>query len=179
MTSTPRQWQSPEHLADTPEFRRLVAREFPAVTDLCAGPDRRQFFKLMAASFVLSGLAGCDDASDGRAQEVPYVRNPLRITPGDVADYATVAIQDGFANGITVATRNGRPFKAEGNGEHPWSRGGTDVFGQASILGLYDPERSQSVRFQGKASSWDTFRGTMLGHFAALRAAGGGGRPDP
>ena len=175
MTGTPRQWQSLEHLADTPEFRRLVEREFPAVTDLCAGPDRRQFVKLMAASFALSGLAGCDDASDGRAQEVPYVRNPLRTTPGDVADYATVAIQDGFANGITVATRNGRPFKAEGNGEHPWSRGGTDVFGQASILGLYDPERSQSVRFQGKASSWEAFRGTMFGRFAALRASGGEG----
>jgi len=170
-----RQWQSFAHLADTPAFRRLVQREFPAVTDLCTGPDRRRFLQLMAASLSMAGLAGCDDPPDGRAQEVPYVRNPLQIQPWAAVDYATLAVQDGFANGVLVTTRNGRPLKVEGNPDHPWTRGGTDVFGQASVLGLYDPARSQTVRFRSKASSWQAFRGMAVGRFAALRANGGQG----
>ncbi len=93
----------------------------------------------MAASFALAGLAGCDEPPDGRAQEVPYVRNPEHAEPGKLVGYASVALLDGIANGIIVTTRNGRPLKIEGNPEHPWSRGGTDMFAQASVLGLYDP----------------------------------------
>ena len=171
----PTQWQSLEHLADTPEFRRFVAREFPAVTDLCQGPERRQFLRLMAASFAMAGLAGCDSEPDGRTHEVPYVRNPKSIDVGGKAEYATAWVVDGIANGALVFARNGRPLKVEGNAEHPWSRGGTDVFGQASILDLYDPARSQSVRFRDKASSWGAFRAATLGVFAKLRADGGEG----
>ena len=176
----PRQWQSLDHLADTPAFRRFVAREFPAVTDLCRGPERRQFLRLMAASFAMAGLSGCDDApggsgADGRTQEVPYVRNPRTIDVGGKAEYATAWVLDGVANGALVFARNGRPLKVEGNAEHPWTRGGTDVFGQASILDLYDPARSQSVRFRDKASSWGAFRAATLGPFAKLRADGGAG----
>ncbi len=171
----PRQWQSAEHLADTPEFRRFMQREFPAVTDLCTGPERRHFLKLMAASLSLAGLAGCDEPPDGRTQEVPYVRNPLGIEPGALVEYATIALQDGLANGIVVATRSGRPLKVEGNPDHPWSRGGTDLWGQSSVLDLYDPMRSQAVRFHSKASSWQDFRGQMLGPWAALKASGGVG----
>jgi len=114
-----------------------------------AGPERRSFLKLMAASFMLAGLSGCDDPSDGRGQEVPYVRAPERMEPGVSLQYALLVLLDGFANGVLVTTRNGRPLKIEGNPEHPWSRGGTDVQGQASVLGLYDPNRSQSVQHLG------------------------------
>ena len=175
MTSQPTQWRSLDQLADTPAFRRFMEAEFPAVTDLCVGPERRTFLKLMAASFALAGLAGCDDPPDGRVEEVPYVHDPERMQPSATLSYASVALLDGFANGILVATRNGRPLKIEGNSEHPFSRGGTDVFGQASVLDLYDPARSQTVRHLGKASNWQTFRGYKLGRFAALRADGGNG----
>ena len=173
--SSPRQWQSLEHLADTPEFRRFLAREFPAVTDLCRGPERRQFMRLMAASFAMAGLSGCDSEPDGRTHEVPYVNNPKTIDVGGKAEYATAWLVDGVANGALVFARNGRPLKVEGNAEHPWSRGGTDVFGQASILDLYDPARSQAPRFRDKASSWGAFRAATLGVFAKLRAEGGQG----
>ena len=176
LNAPPRQWQSLEHLADTPAFRRFVQREFPAVTDLCRGPERRQFMRLMAASFAMAGLAGCDDDQpDGRTHEVPYVRNPATIDVGGKAEYATAWMLDGFANGALVFARNGRPLKVEGNAEHPWTRGGTDVWGQASILDLYDPARSQAVQFRSKASSWGAFRAATLGVFAKLRADGGGG----
>lgn len=171
----PRQWLSAEHRADTPEFRRFVQREFPAVTDLCTGPDRRHFLRLMAASLSMAGLAGCDDPPDGRAQEVPYVRNPLRIQPGASVDYATMSVQDGLANGIVVTTRNARPLKVEGNPDHPWSRGGTDVWAQASVLDLYDPLRSQTVRYLNKASSWQSFRSQLVGKWADLHQRGGEG----
>ena len=170
-----RAWRSLDAVADTEAFRRFLHAEFPAVTDLSEGPERRGFLKLMAASFALSGLAGCDDASDGRGQEVPYVNKPERAEPGAALHFASVALIDGFANGILVTTRDGRPFKVEGNPQHPWSRGGTDVFGQASVLGLYDPQRSQAVRFHGRQSSWEAFRGAMAGQFGALRANQGRG----
>ncbi len=171
----PRQWRSLEELADTAAFQQLLKAEFPAVTDLSVGPERRTFFKLMAASFALAGLTGCDEPPDGRAQEVPYVRNPERAEPGALLGYASVSLLDGIANGIIVTTRNGRPLKIEGNPEHPWSRGGTDVFGQASVLDLYDPTRSQTVRHLGDASSWEAFHGTAFGRFAAFRASDGTG----
>ncbi len=173
LRKTPAQWRSLDALADTPEFRTFLEREFPAVTDLSVGPERRNFLKLMAASFALAGLSGCDDPPDGRDQEVPYVRAPERMEPGTWLQYASVALLDGFANGILVSTRNGRPLKIEGNPEHPWSRGGTDVQGQASVLGLYDPNRSQTVRRLGRASSWAAFRSETGARFATLRGTRG------
>ena len=85
------------------------------------------------------------------------------------------ALFDGFANGILVTTRNGRPLKIEGNPDHPWSRGGTDVLAQASVLGLYDPFRSQAVQHIGRPSSWAAFQGAILAQAPAWQATGGAG----
>ncbi|SEP19725.1 prokaryotic molybdopterin-containing oxidoreductase family, iron-sulfur binding subunit [Methylobacterium sp. ap11] len=166
-------WRSLDAVADSPEFRAFLDTEYPAAARLAAAPDRRGFLKLMAASFAMSGLAACGQP-DGRSQEIPYVRQPERIVPGAPLAYASAALVDGFANGITVTTRNGRPLKIEGNAEHPWSRGGTDVFAQASVLGLYDPFRLQTPQHLGRPSSWPAFRAAMTGRFAALKAAAGG-----
>ncbi len=171
----PQQWRSLEQLADTPEFRRFLHKEYGAVSHLAAGPERRQFLRLMAASFALAGLAGCDQTPDSRSQEVPWVTQPERVQASEAIHYASITLLDGFANGILVTTRNGRPLKIEGNPQHPWSRGGTDIFGQASVLDMYDPGRSQSVRHLNEDSDWQAFRGATLGRFAALRAAGGEG----
>ena len=174
-TPKPQQWRSLEQLADTPEFQRFLKSEFGAVSHLAAGPERRQFLRLMAASFALAGLAGCDERPDSRSQEVPWVKQPEHAEVSAAMHYASIAMLDGFANGILVTTRNGRPLKIEGNPQHPWSRGGTDIFGQASVLDMYDPGRSQSVRHLDESSSWQAFRGASLGRFAALRAGGGDG----
>jgi molybdopterin-containing oxidoreductase family iron-sulfur binding subunit len=152
---------------------RLRTR-FPAAADLASGPDRRQFLKVMAASLSLAGLAGCDD-DDPRDQEVPPVNESQGASPGNRLHYASAALLDGFANGVIVTTSNGRPIKIEGNPAHPWSRGGTDVFGQASVLSLYDPYRSQSVLQYGRENTWDAFRVAIAGNLAQLRATGGAG----
>ncbi|WP_428484797.1 TAT-variant-translocated molybdopterin oxidoreductase [Rhodopila sp.] len=169
-----RTWRSLDAVADTPEFRRFLHNEFPSAAGLAAGSDRRGFLKLMAASLALAGLAGCDD-DDPRDQEVPYVRAPEQVVPSATLSYASAALIDGFANGVLVTTRNGRPIKIEGNPQHPWTRGGTDVFGQASILDLYDPLRSQAVQYLGRASTWLAARAALVGRFAQSRAEQGNG----
>jgi molybdopterin-containing oxidoreductase family iron-sulfur binding subunit len=170
-----RVWRSLDELAGTSAFTDFLGTEFPSVARLAAGPDRRHFLRLMAASLALAGIAGCRDDADGRTQEVPYVRNPESMVPGAPMRYASAALIDGFANGVRVTTRNGRPIKIEGNPDHPWSRGGTDVLGQASVLGLYDPFRSQAVRYLTRIDTWAFFRGAMIGRFGELRARKGKG----
>ncbi len=173
-------WRSLDQLADTPGFRRFLQAEFPAAARLAPtldGPGRRRFLKVMAASFALAGLAGCDDNAheDGRTQEIPYVRNPERIVVGNLLQYASTSMLAGYGTPVLVGTRNGRPIRIDGNVEHPWSRGGTDPFAQASVLGLYDPDRSQAVRYLGRASSWQAFRAATVGPLAVLRANRGAG----
>ena len=172
--SGPAFWRSLEAVAETPAFRAYLAEAFPGALPLTRGPERRGFLKLMAASFALGGLAACD-AFDGRGREVPYVVQPERVVAGAPLAYATSALFDGFANGILVTTRDGRPLKVEGNPEHPWSRGSTDVMAQASVLGLYDPFRSQAARNLGRPASWAGFRAALLPRLAALRAREGAG----
>jgi molybdopterin-containing oxidoreductase family iron-sulfur binding subunit len=149
-------------------------RDFPGATQALTGADRRQFLRVMAASLALAGLAGCDD-DDPRSQEVPPVRERTGEAPGRVLTYASSTLIDGFANGIMVTTRDGRPIKIEGNAKHPWSQGGTDIFGQASVLGLYDPYRSQTVKRYARDSDWPAFRLAMLSIVSSLREAGGEG----
>lgn len=167
-------WRSLDAVADTEAFRAFLEAEFPAAARLAAAPERRGFLKLMAASFAFAGLSACD-GFDGRKRELPYVNQPERIVPGASLSYATSALLDGFANGVLVTTRNGRPLKIEGNPDHPWSMGGTDVLGQASVLGLYDPFRSQAVQNLGRPSSWAAFRGAMVGLLPAWTEVGGAG----
>jgi molybdopterin-containing oxidoreductase family iron-sulfur binding subunit len=149
-------------------------RDFPGAAKALTGADRRQFLRVMAASLALAGLAGCDD-DDPRSQEVPPVRERTGEAPGRVLTYASSALIDGFANGIMVTTRDGRPIKIEGSATHPWSRGGTDIFAQASVLGLYDPYRSQTVKHYARDSDWPAFRLAMLSVVSRLRETGGEG----
>src|SRR5450432_2274623 len=131
-------WRSLDDLADEPQFREAIEREFPdAAEQWDDGPSRRNFLKLMAASLALAGLSnGC---TDKEAEDiVPYVNQPESIVPGKPTVFATTMPFDGYGKGVLVSSREGRPIKVEGNPDHPASLGGTDVFVQASILGLYD-----------------------------------------
>ena len=170
----PRFWRSLDAVADAPAFRDFLAAEFPTAARLGLAPERRGFLKLMAASFALGGLTACGGGG-GRDFEVPYVDQPERVVPGTALAYASCALFDGFSDGVLVTTRDGRPLKVEGNPEHPWSLGGTGVLGQASVLGLYDPFRSQAVQHLGRPSSWAAFRAAMLAQAPAWREAGGEG----
>ena len=139
-------------------------------------PGRRRLLQIMAASLALGGLTGCDRRTNsGFGEIVPYVNQPAGLTPSVPLSYASATLLDGIANGALVTTIDGRPIKIEGNPQHPWTRGGTDIFAQASVLGLYDPDRSQAVQHLSDPSDWDSFQAAMLNRFSDLRAVHGKG----
>ncbi len=160
-------WRSLEELADTPQFRELVDREFPRQAigwseDEDHDAGRRNFLKLMGASLALGGLAAC--TRQPTEHIMPYVRQPEELIPGRPLFFATAHTLSGVANGVLVESHEGRPTKIEGNPEHPATLGACDVYAQASVLQLYDPDRSQALTYEGEIRTWGDF-------FSALRAA--------
>jgi MoCo/4Fe-4S cofactor protein with predicted Tat translocation signal len=139
-------WRSLEELADTPQFRELVANEFAGYDpEQIRSLSRRRFMQLMAASMSLAGLtlSGCRRYPETRL--APFVTRPDGRVPGTTRQFASITQRGGVAAGLLVSSFDGRPIKVEGNPLHPYSLGATDVFAQASILELYDPARSREV----------------------------------
>ncbi|MGH9712444.1 MAG: TAT-variant-translocated molybdopterin oxidoreductase [Candidatus Acidiferrales bacterium] len=166
-------WQSLDQLSETKEYREFLENEFPANAETKAeGINRREMLKLAAASAALAGLSACTKLPTEKI--VPYVRPPEEIIPGKPLFYATSMPLAGVAAGLLVESHMGRPTKVEGNPEHPGSLGGTDVFAQAAPLGLYDPDRSQTVMLEGHISSWNAFV-TALGNARSQIAPKGSG----
>jgi molybdopterin-containing oxidoreductase family iron-sulfur binding subunit len=137
-----------------------------------ADDGRRRLLKLMAASAALAG-AGC--SGPPAEQIVPYVRMPESLVPGQPLFYASTFIRRGVGHGVLVECNMGRPTKIEGNPDHPASRGATDVFAQASVLQLWDPDRSQTVQQGGELSAWAAFEAALAARRPALAANGGAG----
>ncbi len=153
-------WRGLEELAQTDAFLDAVAREFPRAASEWSDPiGRRRFLKLMAASLALAGIGtspGCYEHPQGKL--VPYPQAPEEIIPGRPLYFATaMPARGGYGVGVLALSREGRPIKVEGNPDHPASLGATDVFTQASVLDLYDPDRSRNVTFAGEISSWGAF----------------------
>ncbi len=149
-------WRSLDEAADSQEFREYVNREFPAQASEFTDPaGRRQFLKLMGASLALAGVGACTRQPDEMI--VPYVTQPEEVVPGRPLFFATSMPQGGFAMPLLAENHMGRPTKMEGNREHPASLGATDIFGQASVLALYDPDRSRSIINRGNPQTWDAF----------------------
>jgi MoCo/4Fe-4S cofactor protein with predicted Tat translocation signal len=151
----PRFWKSLEEWSQSPDFLPYLHREFPEyASEWDAGISRRRFLQLMGASLALAGLTACSRMPQEKL--VPYVRRPEEIIPGKPLYYATTFPHRGYGKGVIVRTEMGRPIKIEGNPDHPASLGATDSFMQASILGLYDPDRSQEVRNGQNAGTWES-----------------------
>ncbi|HUE17620.1 MAG TPA: TAT-variant-translocated molybdopterin oxidoreductase [Planctomycetaceae bacterium] len=149
-------WRTLDELANTEAFQELMRLEFPEQADIW--PDtlsRRHFLTLMGASLALAGLGGCSVKPAPLAKIVPYVNPPRDIVPGKPLFFATTMPFAGSAVGLLVESHMGRPTKIEGNPDHPASRGATSIYHQASILTLYDPDRSQSVTFRGRTRTWN------------------------
>ena len=123
---------------------------------------RRTFLKLMAASLALGGFGAC--TRQPTETIVPYVRQPEDLVLGEPLFFATAMPMGGAATGLLVESHEGRPTKIEGNPNHPASLGAADVFAQAAILGLYDPDRAQTITHLGEIKPWSEF-------LAAMRAA--------
>lgn len=174
-------WRSLEELSGSPDFQQYVAREFPRQAPASWSPlERRDFLKLMGASLALAGLAGC--ARQPEEKIVPYVEQPEDLIPGKPLFYASAMTLGGYAQGILAESQMGRPTKIEGNPDHPASMGKTDIWMQAHLLSLYDPDRSQNTLNRGVVSTWENFVGmltvadnsgkSVLDNLRATRGAG-------
>src|SRR5579872_6096902 len=170
----PEYWRSLEELAGSDDFQTALHREFPKhASEWLDTVSRRGFLKVMGASLGLAGMTGCVRLP--LEPIVPYVRQPENVIPGRPMYYATAVTLGGYASPVLVESHLGRPTKIEGNDMHPASRGGTDIFTQASLLGLYDPDRSQSVMSMGDQRSWQAFLGSIRGPLSAQKALQGAG----
>src|SRR5689334_24337984 len=170
----PKYWRTLEELADQEAFGELLNREFPRQASEWVDPvSRRSFLKLAGASMALAGLAGC--TRQPLEQILPYVRQPEELIPGKPIFYATAMPFAGYALPLLVETHEFRPTKVEGNPQHAASLGATDLFAQASILNLYDPDRSPHLEYMGESRPWGEFALALQSEVAALKSTQGAG----
>ena len=134
-------WKSLDDLAETPAFKEWVEKEFPSGASELEGVGRRNFMKIMAASFGLAGL-GMTGCRRPKQHILPYAQQPENLIPG-VANFFCSSVPGLTANTpIIVESHQGRPTKIEGNPSYKPFGGTTTIYDQASILDLYDPDRS-------------------------------------
>ncbi len=167
-------WRSLSELADTSDFRDYLHREFPEQASEWNDPKgRRNFLKLMSASLALAGVGACTRQPPENI--VPYVRQPEDLVPGRPLFFASAIPLGGVARPVLVESHMGRPTKIEGNPEHPASLGATDSLTQAAVLGLYDPDRAQTVTYRGEVRPWSAYQNTMQSALTAQKATQGAG----
>ncbi len=156
----PTYWRSLEELAEDPGFEEMMHREFPRLaSEWPEGVSRRGFLKLASASLALAGLAGC--TKQPLEPIVPYVVQPERVVLGLPLFFATAFPVGGIARPIIAKSMEGRPVKVEGNPQHGASLGAADIHSQASVLGLYDPDRSQTITYKGSVRPWGALQATI------------------
>ncbi len=171
MTAKKTYWRSLDELADSPDFRRFLEREFqdpeniPPVT-------RRRFLQLMGASIALASAAGCRWEED---HLVPLSSRPEGFAPGVPRHFSTTWDFMGVGQPLVITSYDGRPIKVEGNPDHPMSLGATNTFAQAMILELYDPERSRLVLSKGEEKTWTDFFRLWQGLAKTFKGNGGEG----
>jgi MoCo/4Fe-4S cofactor protein with predicted Tat translocation signal len=177
-------WRSLEELADSGQFEDFLHTEFPRQAgEWDDEVGRRTFLKLMGASLALAGLTSCSYQPPETV--VPYVRQPPEMVPGKPLFFATAMPFPGGSAGLLVRSNEGRPTHAEGNPDHPTSGtperpmgkrvAATDVFSIASILSLYDPDRSETITNRGEIRPYTAFLAeirTRLGEMNGRQGAG-------
>ncbi len=167
-------WRTLEERADDPAFVEFVHNEFPSQVEAITDPvARRTFLKLMGASLALAGFSACTRQPPEKI--VPYVRQPEEIIPGKPLFFATAMPLGGVATGLLVESHEGRPTKIEGNPLHPGSGGAADIFAQAAVLGLYDPDRAQTLTNLGEIRPWSAFLGAIRAALTAQQPLKGAG----
>jgi MoCo/4Fe-4S cofactor protein with predicted Tat translocation signal len=165
-------WQGFDQAAGQPGFERRMEQEFPAQASEWVDPvSRRGFMKLMGASLAMAGLAGCTKQPDEPIY--PYIKQPEDLLLGRPNYFATAFPFPTGALPLLVKSDAYRPIKVDGNPEHPMSKGGSDPISQGSLLGLYDPDRSQRVLYQQEASTWANFQRALIRDLPELQGGQG------
>jgi MoCo/4Fe-4S cofactor protein with predicted Tat translocation signal len=167
-------WKNLDELADTPGFHEMLVEEFPRqaggeANEWVDAVSRRGFLKVMGASFALAGLAGCTKQPDEPI--FPYVKAPEDLILGKPMYFATAFPFPTGAIPVLVKSDAFRPIKVDGNPDHPMAKGKSDVFTQATLLDLYDPDRSTKVLYRGQPSDWAEFQEAFT---AAVKQNSGG-----
>lgn len=173
----PKYWRSLDHLAERPEVREWIDREFPAGASLAPeGETRRGWMKLMSASFLFAGLGGMAAGCRRPVEHLtPFSKQPEGYIHGKPQYFATAMPNRASAISLVVKSSDGRPTKIEGNPLHPDSNGGTDAYAQASILNLYDPDRSQRHTQGGNDAKVEAVRDALAAINKKFAANGGEG----
>jgi MoCo/4Fe-4S cofactor protein with predicted Tat translocation signal len=171
-TKRPFHWRSLKALEASEALQGAAQDEFPedAVQEPSA-LSRRRFLQLMGASVALAGMSGCRWP---RENILPYAHRAPGEIPGETTSFATAFELGGVAHGILATSFDGRPIKVDGNPSLTGS-GAAGAIVQASVLELYDPDRSQSVLKDGEASNWTEFKGFVGDYFRKLKRRGGDG----
>ncbi|MGY4513523.1 hypothetical protein ACVIN2_006977 [Bradyrhizobium sp. USDA 3650] len=151
-----------------PSLKELPTRPAPAGRSKL---NRRQALGLLATGMA-SGLAACSKPSE---QIIPYVEMPERIVPGEPLKFATTLALAGIGRGVIVTSIDGRPTKVEGNPRHPGSLGATDVFAEAAVLSLYDPDRSRTILHNGAIAPRETLHRALMAELTDARSRKGDG----
>lgn len=138
--------------------------------------NRRNFLKLAGLSGVSAALSGCAQ-QPSTDKLIPYLVPPDHTVPGVSAWYATVCRECPAGCGVIVRTREGRAVKVEGNPQHPINHGRLCARGQASLQGLYNPDRikqplRRSASEQWQPIAWEEGEQLLAEKLKALRAAG-------
>jgi molybdopterin-containing oxidoreductase family iron-sulfur binding subunit len=167
-------WKSLDELAETREFQQLMAEEFPRQAGAGEWVDavsRRGFLKVMGASLALAGITGCTKQPDEPI--FPYVKAPEDLILGKPMYFASAFPFPTGAIPVLVKSDAFRPIKVDGNPDHPMAKGRSDALTQATLLDLYDPDRSKEVRFRGEPSDFASFQEAFA--TAAKQTNGGQG----
>lgn len=176
-TSGPEYWRSLEEVAQTDTFKSYISNEFHMEADsgqALGSVSRRNFLQVMGASLALAGVtAGCSRQPLETIH--PYVKQPEEFIPGRPTYFASTHVDGGYAKGVLIESHMGRPTKVEGLPGHPASLGRTNAQTQASILDMYDPDRTKTVQHDGIADSWDDFVTMAKSKLDDARPNGGDG----
>ncbi len=114
---------------------------------------RRDVLKLAGVGGAVAAvLSGCGPMSR-YVRRKPYTDMPEFQLPGESVYFATLCRECPAGCGLVVRTVEGRAVKVEGNPQHPVNRGRTCARAQASLQGLYDPDRLQGPRAAQKRGS--------------------------
>ncbi len=146
---------------------------------------RRTFLKVLGSAGPAAAAAACSPVPPERI--IPFVVPPDDVVPGVATWYASVCGECPAGCGIRVRTREGRAVKVEGNPEHPVNRGGLCVRGQASLQGLYNPDRitgphrrrvtdAEAGRSVLEPVAWEEAQQDLVDRLQALHEAGRGDR---
>ena len=108
------------------------------------GMKRRDFLKVLGVSGAGAATVGCGTSEVERL--IPYVVPADEIVPGIPTFYTSTCRECPAGCGIHVETHEGRVTKVEGNPDHPISHGNLCARGQASVQGLYHPDRYYRMR---------------------------------